>query len=128
MMMDGRVRAALKLLSDDSHTGLLSLDQTIDTTGKAVINILEDKYPYSDPVHPEAKMQGMTVSMLLFFDNITADSIWITTLHTQGAARPFGLDALHWRQLCTTFGQKSNDLCAALAAVAQPHSSIHLCY
>ena len=30
MMMEGRVRAALRLLSSDSHTGLLRLDETID--------------------------------------------------------------------------------------------------
>ena len=30
MMMEGRVRGALKLLSDDSGTGLLSLNETVD--------------------------------------------------------------------------------------------------
>jgi len=42
MMMEGRVRAALKLLSNYSATGLLSLDETIDdTSGKTVRDFLK---------------------------------------------------------------------------------------
>ena len=29
------------------------------------------------------------------------------------------MNALSWRRLCTAFGQKSNDLCSALAAVTR---------
>ena len=121
MMMEGRVRAALKFLSGDSHTGLLNLDQTIDVSGKTVRDILEDKHPDSEPVHPEALLDdaGDDNFHPAIFDNITADSILTAALHTQGAAGPSGLDALQWRRLCTAFGQKSNDLCAALAAVAR---------
>ena len=52
--MEGRVRAALKLLSDDAHTGLLRLDETIDASGKTVRDVLDDKHPDPKPVHPEA--------------------------------------------------------------------------
>ena len=52
----------------------------------------------------------------VIFVNITSESIRAAALHTQGAAV---LNALWWRWLCTATGQKSNDLCAALAAVAQ---------
>ena len=51
--MEGRVRAALRLLSSDSHTGLQRLDQTIDTSGKTVRDVLEDKHPDPKPAHPE---------------------------------------------------------------------------
>ena len=53
------------------------------------------------------------------FDSITGESIRMAALHTHGAVGPSGLDAFSWRRLCTAFGQKSNDLCSALAAVAR---------
>ena len=58
MMMEGRVRAALRLLSGDSHIGLLRLDETIDTLGKTVRNVLEDK-------HPEALLADTVDSFIL---------------------------------------------------------------
>ena len=122
MMMEGRVRAALKLLSDNSNTGLLSLDETIDdTSGKTVRDVLEEKHPDPKPAHPETLLGDADNDSFhpAIFDNITAESIRAAALHTQGAAGPSGLDALSWRRSCTAFGQKSNDLCAALAAVAR---------
>ena len=46
MMMEGRARAALKLLSDDAHTGLLRLNETIVTLGKidCYREVFEDKH------------------------------------------------------------------------------------
>ena len=120
MMMEGRVRAALRLLSSDSHTGLLRLDETIDTSGKTVRDVLEDKHPDPKPVHPEALLGDADDSFHpVIFESITAESIRAAALHTQGAAGPSGLDAISWRRLCTAFGQKSNDLCRALAAAAR---------
>ena len=122
MMMEGRVRGALKLLSDDSGTGLLSLNETVDgVSGKTVREVLEDKHPDPRPVHPDVIVTDIDDDGFhpTIFDNITAESIRVASLHTQGAAGPSGLDALNWRRLCTAFGQKSNDLCAALARVAR---------
>ena len=117
MMMEGRVRAALRLLSGDSHTGLLRLD---DTSGKTVRDVLEDKHPDPKPAHPEALLGDAVDSFqAVIFESITADSIRTAALHSQGAAGPSGLDAMNWRRLCTAFGQKSNDLCRALAAAAR---------
>ena len=128
MMMEGRVRAALKLLSDDAHTGLLRLDETIATSKKTVRDVLEDKHPDPKTVHPESLVGEVDDHSFhpAVFDNITAESIRTAALHTQGAAGPSGLDALRWRRLCTAFGQKSNDLCEALAAVARRISTTYI--
>ena len=110
------------LLSDDSGTGLLSLNETVDeVSGKTVREVLEDKHPDPRPVHPDVIVTDIDDDGFhpTIFDNITAESIRVASLHTQGAAGPSGLDALNWRRLCTAFGQKSNDLCAALARVAR---------
>ena len=121
MMMEGRVRAALKLVSNNSNTGLLSLDEIVDTSRKTVMDVLEEKHPDPKPAYPEALLEEADNDSFhpAIFDNLTAESIRAAALHTQGAAGPSGLDALSWRRLCTAFGQKSNDLCAALAAVAR---------
>ena len=122
MMVEGRIRAALKILSDSSDTGLLSLDDIVDdASGKTVRAVLEEKHPDPRPAHPDALLTdaGNDSFHPAIFDGITGESIRSAALHTQGAAGPSGLDALNWRRLCTSFGQKSNDLCTALAAVAR---------
>ena len=116
------MRQAMKLLSNNSDTGLLSLDKIIDdTSGKTVRDVLEDKHPDPRPAYPEALLGDADSDSFhpAIFDTITGESIRAAALHTQGAAGPSGLDALSWRRLCTAFGQKSNDLCAALAAVSR---------
>lgn len=87
MMMEGRVRVALKLLSDHAHTGLLRLDETIDTSGKTVRDVLEDKHPDPKPVHPEALLSDMVDDSFhpAVFDNIIAEFIQAAALHTQDA-------------------------------------------
>ena len=122
MMMEGRVRAALRLLSNNSDKGLLSLNDTVDdTSGSTVRDVLEEKHPRPGPVHPEALVEDRDDDNFhpVIYDGITAESIRTAALQTQGAAGPSGLDALNWRRLCTAFGQKSNDLCTAVAAVAR---------
>ena len=129
LMMEGRVRAALKLLSDNSDTGLLRLHETVDgTSGKTVRDVLEDKHPCPKPIHLEALVEDVDDDSFhpIVFDNLTAESIRAAALHTQGAAGPSGLDAFSWRRLCTAFGQKSNDLCVALAAVARTISTTYI--
>ena len=127
MMMEGRVRGALKLLSDNSGTDLLSLNQVVDeVSGKTVREVLEDKHPDPNPVHPDVFLGDTDENSFhpTIFVSLTAESIWAAALHTQCAAGPSGLDALSWRRLCTAFGQKSNDLCAALARVARRISTM----
>jgi len=43
LMFEGKVRAALRLLSDQASSGILSLDQELD--GTSVRDILKDKHP-----------------------------------------------------------------------------------
>lgn len=90
----------MKLVSDNSNTGLLSLDEIVDDTSrKTVRDVLEEKHPDPKPVHPEALLEDVDDDTFhpAIFDNITAESIRAAALHTQGAAGPSGLDALSWR-------------------------------
>lgn len=121
LMMEGRVRAALRLLATNTHTGLLSLNEMIsDNSRRTVRDVLEEKHPEPKPAHAE-----IIVSLLnnkfhpIIFESITPEVIRKCALQTQGAASPSGVDAMHWRRFCTAFGEKSNDLCSALARFAK---------
>lgn len=51
LMMEGRVRAALRLATN-THTGLFSLDEMIsDNSRKTVRDVLEEKHPEPKPAH-----------------------------------------------------------------------------
>ena len=123
LMMEGRVRTALQLLTKETRSGLLSLDEVIsDGSGKTVRDILEDKHPDPEPIHADAILNEDTTNAdfhPILFDSITAEVIPSSALHTEGSAGPSGVDALSWRRICTAFGQKSNDLCSALAGVTR---------
>ena len=131
LMMEGRVRAALRLLAKNGRTGLLTLDQVIyegpveGSTGKTVREVLEEKHPDANPAYGDAVLHRSNDELPdhhfhpILFESINAETIRNSALHTQGAAGPSGADAMFWRRFCTAFGQKSNDLCSALAACAR---------
>ena len=126
LMMEGKVRAALRLLTKQAKSGLLRLDQVIggysSTAGRTVREILEEKHPNASPVHADAILCDDPTNddfHPIVFDGITSEVIRVSALHTEGSAGPSGVDAMSWRRLCTAFGQKSNDLCSALAAFAR---------
>ena len=123
LMMEDRVRAALQFLTSETRSCLLSLEEVIgDGSGRTVREVLEDKHPDPEPVHAGTILNERMTSVdfhPVLFDNITAKVIRNSALHTEGAAGPSGVNALSWRRLCTAFGQKSNYLCSALAAVAR---------
>ena len=123
LMMEGKVRAALRLLLKNTQASLLSLDEKLsgDDSGKTVKDILEEKHPDAVPAHPEAILTRPEEDSFhpVLFESITDDLIRTCALSTEGAAGPSGVNAMSWRRFCTAFGQKSNDLCSALAAVAR---------
>lgn len=54
LMMEGRIRAALRLLARNTHTGLLSLDETVCNNSKRTVRaILEEKHPDVKPAHAD---------------------------------------------------------------------------
>ena len=119
--MEGKVRTALRLLSNKDDTGPLSLDTTIGS--KTVRELLHDKHPSRKPANPSALIQNATHPdpdpHPVLFDQIIGPLIQRTGLHTDGAAGPSNLDAYDWRCICSAFQQTSMDLCEALASAAR---------
>ena len=124
--MEGRVRAALRLLTKDGRTGLLKLDQVIGAAEwKTIKEILEEKHPEANQAYVDTILSRSNNELHrddfhpILFESIDAEVIRNSALRTQGTAGPSGAGAMLWRRFCTSFGMKSNDLCSALAACAR---------
>ena len=116
LMMEGKVKAALRILAQDSNGGVLPLDSH-------VLEALKKKHPARKSATPSAVITSNSPSQepshFILFDHLDGQMIRKTVLKTEGAAGPSGLDAAAWRRLCTSFQSASTDLCDALASTAR---------
>ena len=120
LMFEGKVRAALRLLSQHDSVGVLNLDQEIN--GVPVREILKDKHPPAQTANPSTLLptSAHTVDFHpVLFEQVNGDMIRSAALQVNGSAGPSGVDAMGWRRMCTAFHGASKDLCDALAAVAR---------
>ncbi len=125
LMWEGKVKAALQLLSDKPAKGLLSLDQTVPGSDGSVVTVLEalkSKHPSASPVHPEVLCSRSTATLdshPVLFERIDGPLVRSVVLKMDGAAGPSGLDTAIWKRLCTSFKRFSADLCDILASLAR---------
>ena len=123
LMVQRKVKSAIRLLSEPRRGQLLSLDQMVpDNDGESSISVrktLERKHPPGVSAAIDALLQEKPPETHpVLFDSLNGDKIRQAALHTQGSAGPSGLDALNWRRLCTMYHGASKRLCASLAGVA----------
>ena len=131
LVMEGKMRAALRLLSQDHNTGPLPLDSQVEENGtaKTVREILQAKHPLQKPakptslVDPDTQQQQTAEPHPIIFEKIDGQLIRSMALRTDGAAGPSGMDAAAWKRLCSSF---STELCDALAATARKLCSQHV--
>lgn len=115
LMMEGKVRAALRTITATDNGGVLSLTKEVRET-------LEKKHPPKQPPTPSAIIEPDTPFKephFILFEKIDGHMIRETALKTDGAAGPSGLDAAAWKRLCSSFSSFSADLCDAMASVAK---------
>ena len=125
-MLQGKVRAALRMLTNKSKGGPLPIDTRMSTHLDQPITTVCDKLlkkpPPGQPAYPDAFMSSTTprpVTHPVVFDCLDGASIRIAALHTNGSAGPSGIDSTGWRCLCSSFQNASADLCNSLASVAR---------
>ena len=119
-MSEGKVRAALQMLSSQSNNGSLALDTLIDSV--SVKEILQKKHPPAQPLDPTALISyedPIEEPNPVIFDKITGSLIRSVSLRTEGSAGPSKLDAKCWRCICTSFHGASIEICNTLAAIAK---------
>jgi len=122
--MEGNVKAAIPLISDDYQGRQLALDSPItpDDPSVTVRDILRKKHPKKQ--HPKASTivesnPSLTDPHPVLFNMIDSSLIRGTVLRMNGAAGPSGLDAAAWKRMCTSFKQTSIDLCDAIASITK---------
>ena len=123
LMLQGKVHAALRLLSDHENGFPLPLDRVVGS--KSVRETLLDKHPRGRPLDLRAVAPPVSSAFdphPVYFDRITGSLIHSIVLHVDGAAGPSNLDAHGWRRICTSYHGASADMCNALASLAR-----HLC-
>ncbi len=80
--MEGKVKSALRYISNISKGGVLSLDQTVSVNGSndllQVRDVLRSKHTHSNPVQENALLHGPIDS----FDPVIFDAIDGTLIHT----------------------------------------------
>ena len=123
-MFEGKIRAALRLISKQDGGPPMAIDQVVSTNGmtQSVHDILKQKHPEGKPLFASAIDNLETPSdepHLIVFERITGLLIRTMAMKADGAAGPSGIDAHGWRRLYTSFNQDSNYLCEALASVCK---------
>ena len=124
LMMEGKVRAALRLISRQNGGPPLALDEKTEANRAlmSVRDILKQKHPEGKPVIPSAIdpfNPSPNEPHPVIFEQITGQLVHSVASKTEGAAGPSGIDAQGWRRLCSSFQQPSSDLCNALAGVCK---------
>ena len=102
-MTEGRVKAALRLISNQEKGGILPLDSLIhidETTTKNVQEILLEKHPPAESLVPSTVCQpddSIPEPHPVQFDGIDGLFIRSVVLRMDGAAGPSGIDAAGWK-------------------------------
>jgi hypothetical protein len=121
LMLNGKVQAAIRLVTDHSKGGILPLSPEVYAS-------LQQKHPPSVASSPEVLISGCVPDVQpIRFAGITAALIRQSALHTNGGAGPSGADADQWRRMCVSFSTASANLCASLAAVARRLATEDVC-
>ena len=129
-MAEGKVKQALKLVDANNEiTGVHDLEDQI-------IDVLRDKYPPGEDVHPDAMIPGeVPLVQEVIFEEIGGEAIQSAAKNVHGSGGPTHADADLWKHmLCSKrFGKVSDELASEIAVATRrlcvedvPHSYIKL--
>ena len=116
-MAEGKVRAALRIITDSNGTGTLPLDKVVDSdnnNAETVQDVLLKKHPPKQPPRLSSLFESVSPPPEphpVMFEVIDGQLIRNTLLKMDGAAGPSGLDAAAWKRMCASFKTASADLC-----------------
>ena len=105
-MSKGNVNGALKLLTDNMHSGILPLNNE-------TLRLLVQKHPKPREPFPDTLIQGPTRPICpVTYDDMDESVTMKASMLTKGGSGQSGLDAGGWRRISTsrTFGTATLDL------------------
>ena len=116
LMMEGKVRKALKLIDADSLiTGVHSMSEEVKET-------LQAKHPKGEEASPEALLQSVAPRCEpVIFEAINRAAIQVAAKNTTGSGGPSRIDADIWKHmLCSkAYGALSDELADAVAVLTR---------
>ena len=93
-MLQGKTNAVIRLLDDDTSSGVLSLSTD-------VIKTLRQKHLYAKPSNDTIMLHGtFNYVKEIIFDGVHADLVRKCAIRTKDLHGPAGLDANFWRTGC----------------------------
>ena len=94
LVIQGKINAALRYLSDNTKGGVLSLNAVIDDQGTTVRELLHMKHLQQQPLNEEVLLQGPVYDISpVIFEKINGSAIHSAALRTQGAGGPSVVDS-----------------------------------
>ena len=130
LMMEGKVKSALRLITDQERGDLLPLDSVVSSDGsntKTVCDILLEKHPSAQLLCPSAICEpsdAIQKPHSVRFNRIDGPFIRDTVLRMDGAAGPSGIDVAGWKRLCTSF--RSHRLTCVMPSPLLRRKFVHL--
>ena len=122
-MMKGKVKAALRHVSNQSRGGILHMDSQVDLNGSDTVKkILKKKHPPGMPIVPSAIIppeEPVKEHHPVIFEDLNGSFIRSTALRTSGAAALSGMDSSARIDMCSSFHDASSKLCTAMALVGK---------
>jgi hypothetical protein len=126
LMTCGKVKDAIRILSEGEGGGVLKLSDVVTEDGKTALEVLREKHPPGQPPHidtliPPDNAESFSNSV---FQALDGAAVKRAALRTFGSAGPSGVDAAAWRRWCTCYGLDSVALCNSVASLGRKISTI----
>ena len=130
LMFEGKVRAAMRVLSVEGKGASLPLDGVLTTGDQSNVTVRDElakKHPPGQPADSNNVLDARNSDVHpVLYECIDGAAIPKAAIRTNGSAGPSGLDACGWKRLCTSFQNPSVDLCNSLAVVARRICSFYV--
>lgn len=126
LVLQGRVRAAVRLLTDRSGTTVLDPDAEAlgksGPLGKTCFDVLCEKHPQQRPPDASAFVECDELPSREFV-HITSAHVETVARRLQGGAGPSGTDAEQWRSFLLRYGKASERMREAVASLTRRHAN-----
>ena len=123
LMMEGKVKAVLRHVSNQSRGGILHMDSQANLNGSDnVREILKKKHPPGKLIVPSAIIPPevpVKEHYPVICDDLNGSFIRSTALRTSGAAGLSRMDSSAWIGMCSSFHDASSELCTTMAMVGK---------
>ena len=110
-MLQGKLRAAVRWITDMETGGVLQTGKMCTKTGERVMEVLRTKQPEAHPLTAASLDSYPDRPPELFPVEITYDTVTAVAGRISGGAGPGGMDSVRLQHWLIRFGVASGELC-----------------